>query len=213
MQPANQVEIHVRTAEEERELPGCTHILAAAPDNGKSHKQMLLNFLLDREDIPLSDKIDALEMAGAVVPEPETYVFNYKYIPEKFLQLCNHYWLRALALRLTGTEDGHPIHKTPAKSKSGQLIEWSTLKELLDRIENQDPVQRTIQSLLVQLRISSRFSWNVYSHCFFQPFFNFLNYKALGRYRLHEPECLIISQALDLPWTVLETIFSYQRPH
>jgi len=127
------------------QIPGCSSILAEAHHNGASHKQLLLEYFLGKEDIPRIDKIDALEMAGAVI-------LGNEHNPEK-LPLGFMYWRRALALRLMDTaEDCRPIYKTPTRSKSGQLSEWSTLEEL-DQIEK----ERSSIRLLCALPPTGRF--------------------------------------------------------
>jgi len=175
--------------------PGCSSVIpAAAHHDGTSHKQLLLEYFLEREHIPRIDKIDALEMAGAVFLGNDD---NHEKFPLGF-----EYWRRALALRLMDTaEDCRPIYKTPTKSKSAQLSEWSTLDEL-DQIER-DPAQRVIQSLLVRLRIASSLCWKAVFDCFFPSFVDFLK----------TPHQCSMSQLLDLSWTVVDTILHLERPH
>ena len=139
-----------------RDNTGRTVILYAAYYDGKSPNLDLLDILLERGDIPREDKIDALEMAGAVLLVKEEK-------SEDDVALAFRYWRRALTLRLLNTEDSRPIYKVPTKSMNGSLNEWSTLEDLL-RIEL-DPSQHLTQSLLVQLRIFSSLGWRaVYQH-------------------------------------------------
>ena len=162
-------------------IPGCSSILAEAHDDGPSHKQLLLEYFLGKELIPRTDKIDALEMAGAVILGNDD---NHEKFPLGF-----QYWRRALALRLMDTAaDCRPIYKTPTKSKSGKLSEWSNQDEL-DQIEK-DPAQRVIQSLLVCLRIASSLCWEAVYNCFLPSFIRFL-------YLIHVHQSSL-SQLLDL---------------
>jgi len=177
-------------------IPGCSSILASAHDAVTSHKQLLLEYLLEREIIPRIDKIDALEMAGAVLLGSDA---NH----EKFF-IGFQYWRRALALRLMDTAgDCRPIYKMPTKSKRGQLSEWSTLEEL-DQIEK-DAAQRVIQALLVRLRVASSLCWETLRDSCLRYFMDFL--------RMRTPHQCSLSQTLDVCWTVVDTIHSSQRPH
>jgi len=130
-------------------------ILAFAKGNGELPNLTVLDYLLDRDDIPRQDKIDALEIAGAVILAHDE---NHEKFPLAF-----QYWRRALTLRLMNTEDCHPIYKTPLKSKSGQLSEWMTLDDI-QQLE-QLPAQREIQSLLVRLRIFAGLSRGKMEYC------------------------------------------------
>jgi len=162
-------------------------ILTAAQGNDKLPNFPVLNFLLDQDDIARKDKIDALELAGAVILGSEE---NHDQFP-----LALHYWSRALALRA----EGRPLYKTPIKSKNNQLSEWSTTEDLL-RIE-QDPTQREIQSLLVRLRIFSSLSWRAV-HLYYLP--DFMKYlkKALDENRT-------LSQKMDISCATLEKIVRF----
>jgi len=154
------------------------------------------NYLLERNYATRMGKIDGLEMAGAIL------LFNDGN-HEKF-PLAFQHWRRALSLRLMDTEDCRPIYKTPLKSKSGQLSEWTTLDDL-QRIEQQ-PAQRKIQSLLVRLRIFSIISWETVHRCFIPPFLQFLRTRRYNG-------SLFNSEILDLTWATLDTILRSERPH
>ncbi len=129
-----------------RDYYGFSVILAAANGDDTLPNLPVLDYLLDWDDIPCQDIIDALEFAGAIILAHDE---NHEKFPLAF-QL----WRRALTLRQMDMED--PLHKTPLKSKSGQLSEWMTLDDI-EQIE-QDPAQREIQSLLVRLRIFTALS-------------------------------------------------------
>jgi len=180
-----------------RDDMGLSVILVAARHDTRSPNFPVLNYLLNREDIPRIDKIDALEMAGAILL---CHDGNHEMFPLAF-----QYWRRALALRLMDTGDSRPIFKTPTKSKSGQLSEWSTMEDL--QIIEQDPTQRVIQSFLVRLRICSSLCKSALYECFFLSFSNFMSMQVPHVLNHH------ISQVLDLSWITLDTILSSERPH
>jgi len=178
-----------------RDSSGLSLILRVALGDGKFPDLPLLDSLLENKEITRIDKIDALEMAGAVIL---SYDKNHENFPLAF-----QYWRRALALRLMVTEEAGPIYKTPLKSKSGQPSEWSTLDDL-QRIKQQ-PFQRKIQCFLVRLRILSNISWSAIRSHFFQSFLEFLYVE------LHREDS--ISTLLDLAWSTVDTILRSERPH
>jgi len=178
-----------------RDETGRTVILYAAYYDGKSPNLDLLDILLERGDIPREDKIDALEMAGAVILSNEDK-------SDEEVALAFRYWRRALTLRLLNTEDNRPIYKAPLKSMNESLSEWSSLDDLL-RIEL-DPSQHLTQSLLVQLRIFSSLGWRaVYQHV--HPSIRSLLFKGPLDQR---PFSLI----LDLSWILCNVILQTERP-
>jgi len=174
---------------------GLNGILTAAHSDGSLPNLPVLEFLLERNEITRIDKIDALEMAGAVILYNDE---NHEKFPLAF-----QHWRRALTLRLMDTQDCRPIHKTPLKSKSGQLSEWSTLEDI-QRIEQQ-PAQRKIQSLLVQLRIFSSLGWSAVREHFLSSILDFLV--------MRPPQEGSISEILDLSWITFDTILRLDRPH
>jgi len=174
---------------------GISFILHVAYHDGNLPHLPLLDFLLERDDITRIDKIDALEMAGAVILAHDE---NHEKFP-----LAYQYWRRALTLRLLDTEDSRPIYKTPLKSKSGQLSEWSTLDDL-QRIEQQ-PAQRKIQSFLVRLRILSAQSWHAVNYYFIRFFFDFI------RNELSNDGSM--SEMLELCWITFDVFLHSDRPH
>lgn len=100
---------------------GLSVILAAAHGDGRCPDLPVLKYLLEKEGIHQNDKIDALEMTGAVLLGCDD---NHDKFPLAF-----EYWRRALALRQGLL--GLCIYKEPTNSKSGQLSEWSTLDDLI----------------------------------------------------------------------------------
>jgi len=84
-----------------RDRTGLSVILFAASGGhytAKTPNLLLLDQLLKRDDINRADKIDALEMAGALLLAHDE---NHQLFPLAF-----RYWRRALSLRQTETEDG-----------------------------------------------------------------------------------------------------------
>jgi len=171
-----------------RDKFGFSIILHAAHGNYKLLPNFpVLNFLLERDDVARTDKIDALELAGAVILGNEE---NHAKFP-----LALHYWSRALALRA----EGRPLYKTPIKSKNNQLSEWSTTEDLL-QIE-QDPSLREVQSLLVRLRILSSLSWRAVNLHYLPYFMEYLEKE--------EDENRTLSQKLDLSCVTMEKIVRF----
>jgi len=170
-----------------RDYDGFSVILTAAQGNDNMPNFPVLNYLLERDDISRTDKIDALELAGAVILGNEE---NHERFP-----LALHYWSRALALRA----EGRPLYKTPIKSKNKQLSEWSTTEDLL-QIE-QDPSQREVQSLLVRLRIFSSISWRAVHLDYLPYFMEYLNKEVDENHTL--------SQMLDFSCVTLEKIVRF----
>lgn len=183
-----------------RDNYGMSVILIAALGNGKTPNLPVLNYLLERKEISRIDKIDALEMAGAVLLFDDA---NPAMFP-----LALQYWRRALALRLMDTKDDRPILKTPTKSKSGRLSEWSTLDQL-EKMEQDPDHQRVIQSLLVLLRISSTVHRRAIFKCYMWPLSRFFCRSELDR--MTQPCCM--SQLLDLFWATLDAFLNFEHPH
>jgi len=165
---------------------------------GKEPYLAVLDFLLERDDIPRVHKIDALELAGAIL-------LSHDENHAKFA-LAFQYWRRALSLRLMDTEEG-PIYKTLAQYKNGQLSEWCSLEDL-QRIEK-DPVEREMQSFLVRIRIFAGFGWRAACQYLFLPsvtsFRQFLMKGSHGQ--------LPISKVLEVSRIVADAVIRSERPH
>jgi len=164
---------------------GFTLILNAAKGYGKLPNLPLLDFLLEKDEIPRMDKINALELAGAVILGSEEN-------QEKFPQALD-YWRRALTL---GAEESNTLYKTPIKSKNMQLSEWSTLDDITE-IELQ-PSLREIQSLCVRLRIYSGISSNAVHDHYLPYLFGFM-VKGVDANRT-------LSEMMDISWATIEEI-------
>jgi len=143
---------------------GFTPLIEAA--NGPCHglpNLKVLDFLLERDEYSQAEKIEAMELAGAVILQNEK---NPSLFPK-----CFDYWRKALQLRQM--EGSGFIEKPRSNPKHTQTIEWSTSAELEDVMNHPDKF--VIQSFLVRLRILSSKSWsainclilsNLLGHCF-----------------------------------------------
>jgi len=174
-----------------RDNSGLSVILTAAIGDDRFPNLIILDYLLERNDIARIDKIEALEMAGALL-------LSHDQDDIHFLRAFQ-YWRRALHLRSLDTEGCGPICKQPMKSKSGQLTEWSTLDDLL-QIEQQ-PALHEIQSLLVRYRILSRLSCHAFYHHLFGSILSYLQ-KDVDENRP-------FLEMIDIACTAMETIFRY----
>ena len=90
------------------------------------------------------DKIDALELAGAVILGDAKYA---SLRPKAF-----DFWRKALQLRQLENEEGGPLIKTPLKFEHVKIVEWVTADELEDVIQH--PSKYLVQSFFLQLRIA-----------------------------------------------------------
>lgn len=121
---------------------GFTPLLKAAyghRDDGPNLK--VLDFLLEKDEYSRMEKIESMELAGAVIL---VNAGSSKY-PKAF-----DYWRRAYQLRQLEKEES----KIPLQHESnGGTVEWDTLEELERVIE--DPSEYKTQAFLVLLRILS----------------------------------------------------------
>jgi len=146
---------------------GFTPILEAAYMKDYLVNVVVLNFLLERDDITLAEKIDALELAGAVI------LSDSKHATLLHLDKGYEYWRRALHLRMTEMDDGSRPYllKTLFKLKNAErAVEWTTAEELKRVIQH--PTEHAIQSTLVRLRIMSDKSCWAAAQTLFKDFFS-----------------------------------------
>jgi len=151
----------------------------------------VLDYLLERSDLNRLERIEALELAGAVILGNGAADAELR--PKAF-----DYWRRALHLRQLETEESGPIIKTPLTRLSGGKVEWTTLTQLEELI--QQPLQYMIQSLLVRLRIFAGKSWAAVES------FIYLYCQDMEGIE-HEINELI----LDILWALLDTIHLFNR--
>jgi len=123
-----------------RDSKGFPPILASA----ESKTFNILGILLESDLIDRNDKIDALELAGALL------LLRSGLCPENSKK-ADAYWKKALLLR--DMEGPDPIDKIPLEVTSEWAIEWVTPDELKDVIE--DPSQFWIQAMVTRLRVYS----------------------------------------------------------
>lgn len=125
-------------------------------------KWALLDLFLERTDISRNEKIDALELAGAIILE-KTDGESSSLFP-KALE-C---WRRSIHLRLDDSDGRGPITKVvPLYQETGRVVEWVTLEELERVIQS---CEFKVQSFLVRSRIVSAISWDAFTSLLFGDF-------------------------------------------
>jgi len=166
---------------------GFTPIMRSAYDGNFD----VLDFLLDRNDINREEKINALELAGAVQLRFGTCSVGCK-------EKAYHYWYRSLQLRLD-TDGCGPMIKARKILKSGRVKEWVTLEEMEDVVYYSSEHQ--IQSFRVGMRILSGISWDAVKD-FIDEFGRLL--WPYSRYIInYQPS---IKQKIHVLWETLDTI-------
>jgi len=113
---------------------------AAYGEQGYDPQLKVLDFLLENDSFSRMEKIEAMELAGAVI------LGNSR--TAKF-PIAHKYLRRALQLRQMEKDS-----KIPLQRGSGETIEWVNSEELERGIQN--PSEYKMQSLLVRLRILSK---------------------------------------------------------
>lgn len=174
---------------------GLSPILAAAHEFSadKSCDDFnIFEYLLDREEIDRQEKIDALEMIGAVILGD----IKNAHLFEKAFE----YWHRAQHLREMGTEESARIYKTVMKRKIG-LTEWITTAEMEHVLK--DPSQYFHQSYLIILRIYSS-KWIAFHHIVW----GFIFKVEKGVYLMDETSNF--DQLLDLMCAILEAFICFE---
>jgi len=166
-----------------------TPLLEAA--NGRSGERPnleVLDYLLEMDVYSQAEKIEAMELAGAVI-------IGYKKNASQFHKAFD-YWRKALQLRQMDIEGCGPIQKTRLNLKSVRTsIEWTTLAELEAVIEQ--PETYVIQSFLVRLRIFSNKDWEAIKSLFWY----FLPDTFLRELRQQRR----FIEMFDIIWAMLET--------
>ncbi len=148
----------------------------------------VLELLLKRNDISRKEKIEALELAGAVILE-DGQGRNAPLFYKAF-----GYWRRSLRLRMMGQQDGCGLIIKETE------LEWATSEELELIIQSNE---FKLQSFLVRSRILSARSWiALKSFLFFElDDFDFLTY-------YNEPlvEQGRLGDLLVIEWSLLKTM-------
>jgi len=187
-----------------RDAQNLTPVLAAAQCSRRFYfkpKFPVLNFLSKSEDIDRMEKVDVLELAGAVI-------ISNKLDDNRYTPLAFDYWRQAL--HLYGT-----CRKTTLVFETVSYTEWSTVADL-EEIENH-PTQQKIHSLLAQLRIYSSISWEAFyeffGKCLGKPDFDDAEHfrsdsLAILYYfeRTTIEELEFVNGALEFWWILLEVV-------
>jgi len=171
---------------------GFTPLLNAANGNyywGRPNLKVL-DFLLEREDYSRSEKIEAMELAGAVILQNTK---NASLFHRGF-----EYWRKALLLRQTDWKGSGLIEKQPQLNL--MITEWNTSVELEDVIEH--PGKFVVQSFLVQLRIYSSKKWGAIKFMFESNLLNDCSGKFERQLRFVE--------IFNIIWATLQTLLSRQ---
>jgi len=170
-----------------RDRHGFTPILTA-PVHGTLNFSVL-DYLLERPEIPRIDKIDAAELAGSHILS----IFHRRPQYDPLLLKAFEYWRRALILR----QMIEPIDKILLNFKNVKTVEWVTHEQLEEVIQN--PSKHLINSICIQLRfVVARKTWKA---------FNSFQYseKLLDNQFPHPNQ---IYDFLDIFWSKLE-FFSF----
>lgn len=150
---------------------------------------------LEKEDMTRMQKIEALEMAAAIILTEPYY--------RSEIERAFGYWRRALYLRQMEPD---LTQKTPLVLKSGQPGEWITSHQLEGILAH--PSEYQIQSFLVRLRTCSSKSWGAVLS-FLNDSFDECIYDLKMQGRLVD--------LLDVLWVTLETIqnhlFDYESDY
>ena len=104
----------------------------------------VVDFLLEQEEMDQMDKIEAMEVAAAII------LRDLEPLDHMELELALGYWRQALRLRQKG-----PNQKTPITLKSGRIAEWIS-EDQLEGVIN--PFEYKLQSFYTLLRIFSSLS-------------------------------------------------------
>jgi len=170
---------------------GYTPLLEAATGrDGEFPNLMVLDFLLERDEYSRLEKIEAMELAGALILG---HVYNG--LNHLFYKAFD-YWRKALQLRQMDVEGSDHIQKTPLNLKTVCTSEWTTSEELEDVIGH--PETYMIQSFLVRLRSFSFRSWEAVESlfCFCTKHFGLLRLRMETR----------SVEIFDIIWAMLETL-------
>jgi len=124
-----------------RDKEGFTPLLTAA----NTFNVKIFEYLMEREEYSRTEKMEALELAGATI---------LLKAPTLFLKAFD-YWRRAHQLREKEKEAVGPSAEKKLGRNIGTNLEWTTLAQL-DQLEQQSE-EYTIQAVLVKLRILSSF--------------------------------------------------------
>jgi len=155
----------------------------------------VLDFLLEREEFNRMEKIDAMELAGAVI------LNTFSYSANSFKAF--DYWRRALQLRQMEKEGAGPINKIPLQlGNGGGNCEWITSEQLEHVVQH--PSEHLYQAFLVGMRILSGMGSEVLVSLF-KGLTMHLNWNELIRQRA-------FLKLLHLSWAALECLGRFEEP-
>jgi len=176
-----------------RDKDGLTPLLTAV----NSFKWTVLNYLLDRDCYSRTEKMEAMELAGAEILL-ETSLF-----PKAF-----EYWRRAHQLRENEKEVSGSSAEKKLGRRIGRKVEWTSLAQL-DQLE-QEPNEHITQAVLVKLRILSGF--NPHDHYWISSWY--ISYMSTYLQDSSDEEWLTMkfSQTVDIIWGMLDVIISHLDP-
>lgn len=165
---------------------GLTPIMIAAIGTNILPNMSILKFLMKRHDIPNMDKIEALEVATAILLSCETNLIHAHDI---------RYCLSE-AQTLREIEGIRLVSKTPV---NGRAVEWATSSDF-EHIQHR-PLELGVQSVLIRLRIFSTRIWETVYRYLVPYVFMTLQYSLTQQQQY--------TQILDISWTMLETALRF----
>jgi len=171
-----------------RDKHGITPIMTAAIGTNLYPNMPILKFLMKRDDIPNMDKIQALEVATAVLLSYDRH-FQMSSHPIRDINYC-----LSQAKNLRKLEGITLIPKTPS---NGRAVEWITSSDFQDI--HQWSLEHAMQSILIRLRIFSAMSWGAF-YRYLYPYIDkeYICRKLVTLQNKH-------AQLLDISWALLET--------
>ena len=177
-----------------RDKEGITPIMSAAIGNNAKPNMRVLKLFTEKDDIPNMEKIEALEVAAALL------------LSHHFSDVAGMKYCLSQAQELRYIEGITLIPKTPANERA---VEWATSSDVENIQQRQTELE--MQSILIRLRIFSAFGWGaIYRYLW--PYIknkNFLTggdlYRDGSQYLQHYSH-QELTELLDISLTMLETI-------
>jgi len=168
---------------------GFTPVMRAAMSLGPHLYFALLDLFLERDDVAIMEKIEAMEQAGVNIL---IFHINSPHVLKAF-----EYWRRATHLR-----QAEGSYQKKLVLKSVGTVEWTTLDQLENIIQHSSKDEIKLQLFLVQLRIRSSRSWKAVK-CLLEAY---MGDSAFG-YMAFEGKYL---ELLDIYYAVLNTMLLFQ---
>ncbi len=184
-----------------RDSEGMTIIMAAAIGNNELPNLPIFKYLLESGDIPNMDKINALEVAAAVILsyEEEAHLPSADTHLSREDEYVNHAQDIIIFLdRARNLRRQENCLLMPNAPVNGRAVEFITSAENLHHIEQHRLPEYGIQSVLIRFRIFSSISWKVV-YRYLWPFVKYFYSERLKKNRQ-------FALLLDISWNVLESI-------